>query len=181
MMGESLEEQVRLHLDAWIASVEAYADAIEKHGDPRSKEIEKLAGKWETKGATVEAKWIRGETSAAAIRRSISNARDYLAMGELGKAYSIHQKFERTRWHITALLDQEHIRRGQKIISGAKIAHEMTHGNDANKRGRWQKIYMEWEAEKARGTRKAADIVAARNSVSVRQVYRSKDYISKID
>lgn len=110
-----LEQQVRLHLDIWIRALERYLDQVRSTGDPRHVDIERLASNWEASGANVEADWLRYHTGAANLEQTIANVTLHIALGEIGEAFSLHRRFEETRWHIAALLDQPDIIRGRKV------------------------------------------------------------------
>jgi hypothetical protein len=71
--------------------------------------------------------------------------------------------------------------RGVDVDEGAQRGHAAVHGTKDQKRARWQPIYEDWQVEKAKGTKKAALVVAQRHGVSERQVYRTEYYLSKID
>ena len=176
-MGGALEDDLTL----WIESLENYLSNQQGGTDPRAAEIEKLASQWKKASAHAEAAWIRLHTSADYIRNTARTCRAYIKHGKMDEVYGIRKRFERNRSHIQAVLDQQHIRRGRKVVRSARAGHQAVHGDEAEKRDRWQRIHADFEAEKAKGTPKAARIVAERHGVSERQVYRSKKYLSKID
>jgi hypothetical protein len=168
-------------LTLWIESLENYLSNQKGGTDPRAAEIENLARQWEKAGDHERAAWIRRHTSADYIRNTARTCRAYIKHGKMDEVYSIRKRFERNRLPIEALLDQQHIRRGRKVVRAARAGHQAVHGDEAQKRDRWQRVHADFEAEKAKGTPKAALIVAERHGVSERQVYRSKAYLSKID
>jgi hypothetical protein len=76
---------------------------------------------------------------------------------------------------------EPHALRGLDTVRAARAGNQAVHGTDDEKRARWQAIHEDWQAEKAKGTKKPALVVALRHGVSERQVYRTQSYLPKID
>lgn len=80
---------------------------------------------------------------------------------------------------IKGMLNEPDIERGKKVMVSAKTGHEMVHGTMAQKMSGWHVLYNDWQAEKAKGTRNSAQVVADRHGVAKRTVERTLKYLKK--
>ena len=120
-------------------------------------------------------------TSAEYIRKYRQIVGEKLTAGDLPGAYQNWRQFEVSIQIIDMFLKQPDVRRGKTIARAALAGNEAAHGSGAEKHARWQRIHDDYEAEKAEGTIKAADVVAERHGVSAKTARRAKVYLSKFD
>jgi hypothetical protein len=120
-------------------------------------------------------------TSPEYMRKVQQIVGERLAAGDLPGAYAKWREFESSAQVFDKFLKQPDVRRGEMIARAAMAGNEAAHGTATEKHARWQRICDDYEAEKAKGTAKAAQVVAERHGISERQVYRARSRLLKID
>lgn len=120
----ALDERVRMHLGIWLNALERAA----KHDDVRSVEIRKLAEKWQKTGALTEAQWLINSTSKGHLIQTVEAVRLKLTTGDVVEAFEIYRRYEETRLHIAALLNQPDIIRGRTTFKAARSGGEARKG-----------------------------------------------------
>lgn len=189
VMKRSLEDRVRRDIERWLRDLD---ELIELGSDEEATRLYEAEQLLYVKGAAAYNRFLNREagrkpgsieraftfyTSIDFARQTAQQVREKLAAGDMAGAYAQWRVFD----HIGRILRQNNIRLGKSIARAAMAGHEAAHGTSAEKRARWQHIYDDYEAEKAKGTAKAAEVVAGRHGVSVKTVRRAKGYLLKID
>jgi hypothetical protein len=174
----SLEELVSRDIDEWLGRADYLLSCLKNPDDLPD---------WErrVRGADREDKGFARLLSRGELIKPLwvlaTTIRKCLAEYDLAAAYEGYRYGARFDFLLFKALTLPDARRGEKIAVSAKKGHEAVHGSAAAKRAEYQKIYDALLTEMAKGTPKAAAVVAERFGIAERTVYRAQKKISKID
>ncbi len=176
--GVSLDDLVRSDIEEWLSHADKHVYGLKNYEyDAESESSARaLASKSEFLAQFTSREFQIGVWSwlITAIRKCLAN-------NDLATAYRLKGLAGQFNHLLFRSFTAPDAMRGAKIVRAARAGHEAHHGDSDKKRAKWRRICDDYRSERAKGTRKAATIVARRHKVSVETVYRAQRYIKKID
>jgi len=174
----SLEDLVRRDIEKWLGETD-YTLSYLKNPDKRD-DLERLR-KDAARGDKRLAFFLSRDELIEMFSLRVNLVRKCLADNNLAAAYEVYMNGVQLERQVYKCLTLPDANRGGKVAISATKGHEAVYGSAVDKRAEYQKICDALLAEMAKGTPKAAAVVAERFGISESKVYRAQKTISKID